>query len=52
LQRVNEILGAHLNTVHNLHFYQHLMAELRQAIEAGKLADYAASMRFAEGQPC
>jgi len=52
LQRANEILGAHLNTVHNLHFYQQLMAELRQAIEAGKLADYAASRRFAEGQPC
>jgi hypothetical protein len=33
LQRVNEILGAHLNTVHNLHFYQQLMGELRHAIE-------------------
>ena len=49
LQRVNEILGSHLNTVHNLHFYQQLMRELRQAIDAGRLAEYAASMRFAEG---
>ncbi len=49
LQRVNEILGAHLNTVHNLHFYQQLMGELRQAIEAGKLAEYAASVRLREG---
>jgi queuine tRNA-ribosyltransferase len=48
LQRVNEILGSHLNTVHNLHFYQQLMGELRQAIEAGRLAEYAASVRFAE----
>jgi queuine tRNA-ribosyltransferase len=48
LQRVNEILGSHLNTVHNLHFYQQLMSELRQAIEAGSLAEYAASVRFAE----
>ena len=44
LQRINEILGAHLNTVHNLHFYQQLLDELRQAIAAGKLADYAASL--------
>jgi len=49
LQRVNEILGAHLNTVHNLHFYQQLMSELRQAIEAGNLAEYAASVRLREG---
>jgi len=49
LQRVNEILGAHLNTVHNLHFYQQLMGELRHAIEAGKLAEYAASVRLREG---
>jgi queuine tRNA-ribosyltransferase len=52
LQRVNEILGSHLNTVHNLHFYQQLMGELRQAIDAGKLAEYAASVRFAEAHPC
>jgi queuine tRNA-ribosyltransferase len=52
LQRANEILGAHLNTVHNLHFYHQLMGELRQAIEAGKLAEYAASMSFAQGQAC
>jgi queuine tRNA-ribosyltransferase len=33
LQRVNEILGAHLNTVHNVYFYQSLMSEIRTAIE-------------------
>jgi queuine tRNA-ribosyltransferase len=49
LQRVNEILGAHLNTVHNLHFYQQLMDGLRHAIEAGKLAEYAAAVRLREG---
>jgi queuine tRNA-ribosyltransferase len=48
LQRINEILGAHLNTVHNLHFYQKLMDELRQAIAAGKLADYAASLALGQ----
>jgi queuine tRNA-ribosyltransferase len=34
----NEILGARLNTIHNLSFYLGLMARLREAIEAGSLA--------------
>jgi queuine tRNA-ribosyltransferase len=34
LDRCNEMLGPHLATVHNLWFYQELMAEIRQAIEA------------------
>ena len=42
LQRVNEILGARLATVHNLHYYMTLMAELRAAIEADRLAAYTA----------
>nr|WP_294867754.1 tRNA guanosine(34) transglycosylase Tgt [uncultured Pseudogulbenkiania sp.] len=33
LHRVGEILGARLNTIHNLYYYQQLMAEMRQAIE-------------------
>ncbi|MBS0321609.1 MAG: tRNA guanosine(34) transglycosylase Tgt [Proteobacteria bacterium] len=37
LQRVNEILGARLATLHNLHYYAALMADLRAAIEAGTL---------------
>ncbi|MDU6435597.1 MAG: tRNA-guanine transglycosylase [Pantoea sp.] len=37
LDRCNEILGARLNTIHNLRYYQRLMAGLRQAIEEGKL---------------
>jgi queuine tRNA-ribosyltransferase len=49
LQRANEILGSHLNTVHNLHFYQQLMGELRRAIQAGNLAEYASSTRFDQG---
>ncbi|MDD5036150.1 MAG: tRNA guanosine(34) transglycosylase Tgt [Methylococcaceae bacterium] len=39
LDRCGEILGARLNTIHNLHYYQYLMSELRTAIEAGKLDD-------------
>jgi queuine tRNA-ribosyltransferase len=42
LQRANEILGARLNTIHNLHYYLSLMQELRAAIEVGGLADTAA----------
>lgn len=41
LQRTNEILGAHLNTIHNLYFYQQLMAEIRAAIETGQFEKYA-----------
>ena len=43
LYRVGEILGAQLNTVHNLHYYQVLMRELRAAIEAGTLAQTVAA---------
>ena len=39
LHRVGEILGAQLNTLHNLHYYQTLMRELRAAIATGKLAE-------------
>jgi queuine tRNA-ribosyltransferase len=41
LQKANEILGARLNTLHNLHYYQELMRELRAAIESQTLADTA-----------
>ena len=45
LQRVNEILGARLNTLHNLHYYQELMQGLHAAIEGRRLADFAAELR-------
>ena len=44
LQKANEILGARLNTIHNLHYYLQLMQELREAIEAERLADTAARL--------
>jgi queuine tRNA-ribosyltransferase len=44
LQRANEILGARLNTIHNLHYYLGLMQELRGAIEVERLADIAARL--------
>ena len=41
LDRCNEILGARLNTIHNLHFYLQLLAGLRAAIRAGTLGAWA-----------
>jgi len=32
-----------LNTIHNLHFYQTIMAEMRAAIESGTLDRWAVS---------
>lgn len=46
LYRVGEILGARLNTIHNLHYYQELMAGMRAAIEAGRFEAFAQT--FAE----
>ncbi len=40
LFRTREILSARLNSIHNLHFYQHLMKGLRLAIENGTLASF------------
>jgi queuine tRNA-ribosyltransferase len=36
LHRSKEILGARLNTIHNLHYYLNLMQEMRDAIDADK----------------
>jgi queuine tRNA-ribosyltransferase len=33
LQKVNEILGAQLNTIHNIHYYLNLMTEIRESLE-------------------
>ncbi len=33
LHRVGEILGAQLNTIHNLHYYLQLIGEVREAVE-------------------
>ncbi len=36
LYKVNEILVARLNSIHNLTFYVHLMEEIRQALDEGR----------------
>jgi queuine tRNA-ribosyltransferase len=40
LQRSNEITGARLNTLHNLHFYLNMMQEIRDAIQAGRFEQW------------
>ncbi len=45
LQRTNEMLGARLNTFHNLFYYQQLMSEMRAAIEARYFAPFVAKFR-------
>ena len=42
LQKSNEITGSRLNTVHNLHFYLTIMAEMREAIENGSFQAWQA----------
>lgn len=40
LDKCAEILGARLNTIHNLYYYQELMSGLRAAIAAGTLQSF------------
>ncbi len=51
LQRCNEILGARLATIHNLYYYQKLMAELRAAIEADRLESWRQDFYAMKGLP-
>ncbi len=41
LDKCGEILGAQLNTIHNLRFYQNLMTDIRTAIENQSLMEFA-----------
>ncbi len=52
LQRINEILGAHLNTLHNLFYYQELMRGLRDAISEGRFSEHVLGLRLGQAQPC
>ena len=44
LDKCGEMLGAQLNTIHNLHYYLNLMADLRLAIEKGAFEDHIESL--------
>ena len=42
LSKCGEILGSRLNTIHNLHYYQRLMHDIRKAIEERRFSAFAA----------
>ncbi|MGD2160234.1 MAG: tRNA guanosine(34) transglycosylase Tgt [Gammaproteobacteria bacterium] len=42
LDKCGEILGSRLNTIHNLHYYQDLMRDIREAIENNSFDEFAA----------
>jgi len=46
LHRIGEILGARLNTIHNLFYYQQLMGEIRSSIEANGFAEFVAAFNM------
>lgn len=51
LDRCGEMLGSMLNTIHNLRYYQRVMAGLRGAIEAGTLANFVETFYARRGMP-
>jgi len=50
LHKIGEILGARLNTIHNLHYYQVLMQSMRSAIEAGTFETFKAEFVIKRAQ--
>ncbi len=51
LEKCGEILGPRLGTIHNLHYYQRLMIDLRNGIESDSLSDVVAKVRAAYSSP-
>jgi queuine tRNA-ribosyltransferase len=52
LDKCKEILGARLQTIHNLHYYQTLMRGLREAIAAGRYAAFVGEFEALRAEPC
>ena len=40
LFNANEVLSAVLASIHNVHFYMNMMAEVRKSIEEGRFSEY------------
>ena len=51
LEKCGEILGAQLNTIHNLRYYQTLMASLREAVADGRLDEFTEEFYAKQTQP-
>ncbi len=45
LDRCGEMLGPMLTTIHNLHYYLHLMQEVRDALDAGRFEAFRAQFK-------
>ncbi len=45
LDRCGEMLGPMLTTIHNLHYYLNLMQEIRDALDAGRFAEFRARFK-------
>jgi queuine tRNA-ribosyltransferase len=50
LDKCGEMLGAQLNTIHNLRHYQVIMQELRDAIELDRLEEYVGEFYARQGK--
>ena len=51
LDKQRELLGARLNTIHNLHYYQQLMAQMRSAIEEDRFEAFRVEFYQKQGLP-
>jgi len=49
LDRCGEMLGAHLNTVHNLRYYQNLMQGMRDSLEKGDFESFRQGFYESQG---
>ncbi|MDC0434106.1 tRNA guanosine(34) transglycosylase Tgt [bacterium] len=50
LSKCREILGSRLNTIHNLHYYQTLMQDIRTAIQEQRFASFVSDFSHARSQ--
>ncbi len=51
LEKCGEMLSAQLNTIHNLRYYQTLMADLREAVAEGRLDAFAEEFYAQQATP-
>ncbi|MBO6566600.1 MAG: tRNA guanosine(34) transglycosylase Tgt [Pseudomonadales bacterium] len=51
LDKCGEILGAVLNSIHNVHYYLHIMQRLRDGLDAGQLSDQVGQIYEGWGIP-
>jgi queuine tRNA-ribosyltransferase len=50
LHRAKEILGAQLNTIHNLHYYLWLMQQMRDALDQGTFTEFRRQFQLDRGR--